>query len=170
MRGGDWPACRKISREYLLDKDLTIGGHKDKIMNSMKKADINIQETIQRLRDLLAEEKGVLFAYLHGSIVQADEFRDVDIGVYLVDSVARSTDGADYEISLSLRLEKGLGLPVDVKILNNAPLSFQYHVSRGILFLDRNPSIRENFLQRTWSGYFDFLPLARIYLEELTRA
>jgi hypothetical protein len=136
----------------------------------MKKADINIEGAIQKLKDLLAEEREVLFAYLHGSFVQADEFRDVDIGVYLVDSIARSIDRADYEISLSLRLEKELGLPIDVKILNDAPLSFRYHVSRGILFLDRDPSVREDFLQRTWSDYFDFLPLARIYLEELTRA
>ena len=92
------------------------------------------------------------------------------MAVYITPGTAREVDVADYEISHSLRLEKVLGLPVDVKILNDAPLSFRYHVSRGILLLNRDDSIREDFLRRTWSEYFDFLPLSRIYLEELTRA
>jgi len=119
---------------------------------------------------LLGTRIDVYLAYLHSSFVQGEEFRDVDVAVFLGAGAPRSTDDVEYEISLSLRLEKELGLPVDVKILNNAPLAFRYHASRGTLLLTRDESVREDFLNRTWSEYFDFLPLSRIYQEELTRA
>ena len=111
-----------------------------------------------------------VFAYLHGSFVQGEEFRDVDVAVFLNDTVTRTTDDVELEISLSLKLEKELALPVDIKILNHAPLSFRYHASRGMLLLTKDESTRESFLNKTWSEYFDFQPLSRIYLEDLTRA
>jgi predicted nucleotidyltransferase len=149
---------------------LTPEGYEDKIKSSMNKADVDIQGVVQKLKDSLAREKKVIFAYLHGSFVHQDEFNDVDVAVYIYSSPGEMIDVADYEVSLSLRLEEALNLPVDVKVLNEAALSFRYHVSRGLLLLSRDDSIREDFLQRTWSEYLDFLPLSRIYLEELTRA
>jgi predicted nucleotidyltransferase len=136
----------------------------------MKKTEINFGRTVQKLKDFLSERDEVVFAYIHGSFVQGEEFQDVDVAVFVADGAPRSTDDIEYEISLSLRLEKELGLPVDVKILNNAPLAFRYHASRGTLLLTRDESVREDFLDRTWSEYFDFLPLSRIYQDELTRA
>jgi predicted nucleotidyltransferase len=136
----------------------------------MKKTEINFGRTIQKLKDFLSERDEVVFAYLHGSFVQGEEFQDVDVAVFLADGAPRSTDDVEYEISLSLGLDKKLGLPVDIKILNRAPLSFRYHALRGTLLLTRDESAREDFLNRTWSEYFDFLPLSRIYQEELTRA
>jgi predicted nucleotidyltransferase len=136
----------------------------------MKKTEINFGRTVQKLKDFLSERDEVVFAYIHGSFVQGEEFQDVDVAVFVADGAPRSTDDIEYEISLSLQLEKELGLPVDVKILNNAPLAFRYHASRGTLLLTRDESVREDFLDRTWSEYFDFLPLSRIYQDELTRA
>jgi len=136
----------------------------------MEKKEIDFAAKVQELKDQLTGRKDIIFAYLHGSFVQGEEFQDVDVAVFLADGAPRSTDDIEYEISLSLRLEKELGLPVDVKILNNAPLSFRYHASRGTLLLTRDESVRESFLNRTWGEYFDFLPLSRIYAEELSRA
>lgn len=149
---------------------MTVEGYEDKIKIGMNKADVDIQGVVQKLKGSLSAEKAVVFAYLHGSFVHQDEFNDVDVAVYIYSSPGEMVDTTDYEVSLSLRLEEALNLPVDVKVLNEAPLSFRYHVSRGLLLLSGDDSIREDFLQRTWSEYFDFLPLSRIYLEELTRA
>jgi len=143
---------------------------RDRIEIIMNKKEIDFGRTVQELKDILSERDDVVFAYLHGSFVQGEEFRDVDVAVFLAGGSVRLHDDVEYEISLSLKLEKKLGLPVDVKILNNAPLGFRYHASRGTLLLTRDESARESFLNRTWSQYFDFLPLSRIYLEELTRA
>jgi len=136
----------------------------------MKTSETDYEGSVRKLKSLLAPHDEIVFAYLHGSFLLKAAFRDVDIAVFLAPGAARPSDDVEYEIALSLRLEKALGLPVDVKILNRAPLSFRYHASRGILLLSRDESTREDFLRRTWSEYFDFARQARIYQEELTRA
>jgi len=45
-------------------------------------------------------------------------------------------------------------------------LSFRYHATKGKLILDGDEIIREDFLCRTWSDYFDFMPVLKIYLRE----
>jgi len=40
-------------------------------------------------------------------------------------------DLLEYELSLSSVLEGMIRLPVDVKILNQAPIAFRYEVTRG---------------------------------------
>ena len=136
----------------------------------MKKKEVDFRGIVQKLKDCLSERNDIVFAYLHGSSIQGEEFGDVDVAVFLDDSVRQLNDDVEYEISLSLQLEKALRLPVDVKILNHAPLGFRYHATQGSLLLTRDELVREDFLSRTWSDYFDFLPLSRIYQKELTRA
>jgi uncharacterized protein len=135
----------------------------------VKKRQIGLEDSVLKLKGLLAPFEEIVFAYLHGSFVKGGAFRDVDIAVFLRPGAPPLSDDVEYEISLSLRLEKTLGLPADVKILNRAPLSFRYHASRGTLLLSRDESVREDFLSRTWSEYFDFARLARIYQEDLSR-
>ena len=137
---------------------------------NMKKSEIDFEGAVQKLKDFLSDCEDIVFAYLHGSFVEGEEFRDVDVAVFLAGGTVRSRDDVEYEISLSLRLGKEMGLPLDVKLLNEAPLSFRYHASRGMLLMTKDESSREEFLNRTWGEYFDFLPLSRIYREEMTRA
>jgi len=136
----------------------------------MKKKEIDSKATVQVLKEFLQARKEIIFAYLHGSFIQGREFCDVDVAVFLRTHGLGLTDEVEYEISLSLQLEKKLGFPVDIKILNNAPLGFRYHATKGMLLFSQDESVREDFLVKTWSEYFDFLPLSRIYQEELTRA
>jgi predicted nucleotidyltransferase len=135
----------------------------------MKKNEIDVERTMDIIRKFLVGREEIVFAYLHGSFIQNEEFRDVDVAVFLADGATRPLDGVDYEISLSLGLEKATGLPVDVKLLHDAPLSFRYQASRGVLLMTRDESVREEFLNKTWGEYFDFVPLSRIYREEMTR-
>jgi len=130
----------------------------------------NKQKVIQKLKSILFEEEKVIFAYLHGSFLSEDEFNDIDIALYLAEKRAKKIDPVDFEISLSLRIEKYIKIPVDVKLLNFAPLSFRYHTSHGYLLFSRDDLIREEFLCRTWSEYFDFKPIAKIYLMEYLSA
>ena len=128
------------------------------------------EQTIQRLKDLLSKSKEILFVYLHGSFLEQSEFNDVDIALYLDEESITRIDPFDYEISLSLLLEKEIGLPVDVKTLNFAPLCFKYQASCGRLLFSRNELKREEFLCSVWSEYFDFQPIAKIYLKEALNA
>jgi len=124
-------------------------------------------EVIQQLKGVLSKEKEILFAYLHGSFLSKGKFNDVDIALYLDEKSMKEIEPVDFEISLSLKIEKAIRLPVDVKILNFAPLSFGYRTSLGYLLFSRNELKREEFLCKTWSEYFDFLPLSLLYLKEV---
>jgi len=124
----------------------------------------------KKIKEIIRSEKEILFAYLHGSFLEKEKYRDIDMGVYLDEKKIMGIDIVDYEIALSLKLEKKLRMPVDVKVINFAPLSFKYNVSCGLLLFSRDESKREEFLSRTWGEYFDFLPVSKIYLKEVLSA
>ena len=121
---------------------------------------------IHQLKKVVCEEKDILFAYLHGSFLEESGFNDIDIALYAEEKIVKRISVVDFEISLSLKIEKIIRQPVDMKLLNTAPLAFKYQASRGRLLFSRDEIKREEFLCRTWSGYFDFLPLSRVYLKE----
>lgn len=133
----------------------------------MKIQEIDKQKIMRKLQNLLSKEEIIIFAYSHGSFLKENEFNDVDIALYLDEKIAKKINPVDIEISHSLKLEKYLTVPVDIKILNCAPLSFRYHASRGYLLFSRDELIREEFLCRTWGEYFDFKPVSKIYLKEI---
>src|SRR3990170_4031006 len=84
-----------------------------------------------RLRERLAARPEVRFAYLHGSVLGADRFGDVDVAVSVDRESPSAPDPTTYELDLEAVLERGLGLPVDVRVVEEAPPSFRYAVTRG---------------------------------------
>ena len=77
----------------------------------------------------------------------------------------------DYELSLEIEIEDRVGYPIDIRILNNAPLSFcQNVIRRGQVILERDANVREEFMGKTLKQYFDFAPFRRRYLKESTNA
>lgn len=75
----------------------------------------------QRLRRLLEARPEIAFAYLHGSFVDRVRYSDVDIAVYLDPPVV---EPFDYEMEVSAALTLAVRVPVDVHVLNGAPLGF----------------------------------------------
>jgi predicted nucleotidyltransferase len=132
----------------------------------MKQKGLEKDKIIESLWERLSEDKRIIFAYAHGSFLDGYDFNDIDVAIFLSQKKEVDTDPVDLEISLSLELEKSIRLPIDVKILNDAPLGFCYHATKGMLILSRDENIREEFLCRTWSAYFDFRPVSKIYLQE----
>jgi predicted nucleotidyltransferase len=131
----------------------------------------NKLKIIEKLKSAISEEKDILFAYLHGSFLNNEEnYKDIDIGLYLNENILSKIDHIDYEISFSLRLEKIIGIPVDIKILNFSPICFKYNVSLGYLLFSCDEEKREEFLCKVWDEYFDFLPISKIYLKEVLDA
>jgi hypothetical protein len=77
----------------------------------------------------------------------------------------------DFELELENRLEKAIKYPVDVRILNRAPISFSQNVFRtGRVIIDKNPNMRADFEGRILKQYFDFSPFQQRYLQEVTNA
>lgn len=124
-------------------------------------------EITRSVRELLASREEVRFACLHGSFVEPQGFRDVDLAVWVDPDRVPRDRVLEYECELSAWLERSIPLPIDAKVLNYAPLSFQYAVTRGEPIHVRDEEAWFAFRERTWREYWDFAPLARQVLEDL---
>ena len=110
-----------------------------------------------RLTAELEKEPAVAFAYLHGSLLDSEAVHDVDVGLYLRESDAES--GAAIASTLSGQMAAVAGLPVDVRVLNEAPLFFVYHVLRGRLLVCRDEDLLTSKLEDVARRYLDLAPL-----------
>lgn len=127
------------------------------------------QKLIKKLREALESEDIILFAYIHGSFMESRVFRDIDIAIYLKD-IARKVQ-LDYELKLEGKLEQKVGIPVDLRVLNNAPPSFCYMViKKGCKVAIHDDHKRVEFESRVIKEYLDFLPHRERLLREIINA
>lgn len=77
---------------------------------------------ICRLAAELEKESSVSFAYLHGSLLDSETVHDIDVGLYVCESEVER--GSAIALELSARLAAVAGVPVDVRVLNEAPRAF----------------------------------------------
>ena len=117
---------------------------------------------LRGLRRLLEGVEGIVFAYVHGSFVELDTFRDVDVALWVEDS----GEAFNYAVDLSAKLEAEVGVPVDVRVLNDAPLPFKRHVfTRGELLVSFDDGFRLRVLDETLRRYFDLKELNRVVVK-----
>ena len=92
----------------------------------------NKKKIVQEIKTHLYGREELMFAYIHGSFIREEAFRDIDIALY----VRGSMNELFLESDLSYDLSRKTGHPVDVKIINAAPVAFQIVVLRDekILF------------------------------------
>jgi uncharacterized protein len=112
-----------------------------------------------RLSAELEKESGIAFAYLHGSLLDSDAVHDVDVGLYMHESEVGK--GSAIASELSARLAAAAGVPVDVRVLNDAPLSFIYHVLRGRLLACHDDDLLTSTIEDVARRYLDLAPLLR---------
>lgn len=120
---------------------------------------------IRIIKGILKVHKEISFACLHGSFNAPGPFSDIDIAVYLT----RVPDfPLEYELHMEGELMGALGrYLIDVRILNNAPLSFRYNVIRyGKNLIVNNQDERADFQENTLTRFFDFAPHRNAYLKE----
>jgi predicted nucleotidyltransferase len=134
-------------------------------VKSSKQLESNKKAIEIKLRKALRKYAEISFAYLHGSFVKEDGFKDIDVAVY-VKELPPSV--LEYELQLETALMEVVDkFTVDVRVLNTSPLSFRYHVIKsGILLVVRNDDERADFQEATLSRYFDFAPYRNLYLRE----
>ncbi len=121
----------------------------------------------QELTALLRERSEVLFAYLHGSFVEGIPYHDVDVAVYLDPDFFQQTDAFDYEMGLSARLTLAIHVPVDVHVLNRAPLGFRHSALKGELLLAQDEDFLADYIERVGWDYMQFFYYTREYLFEV---
>lgn len=126
------------------------------------------QEIIATLKAELQQDARIIFAYVYGSFVDQEMpyFRDIDIGIY-VDKVSVN-QFMDYAINLSLALESVLKkYPIDVVILNDAPLNLVFKITQGELLFIRDEDLWTDFVTKVWSLHNDHAITSRHILGEI---
>jgi len=124
----------------------------------------NAQQIQEVVRDYFAaDDRGVAVVYLFGSAARrSDDFRDVDVAILLREEPPPGLDGLC--LDMGAELEGRLGVPVDLVVLNRAPVDLVHRVLRdGILLLDRDSSLRIRFEVKARNEYFDLEPVLRRY-------
>lgn len=118
----------------------------------------------------LEKQNEIFFGYLHGSFAEGRSFKDIDVAVFVDEEAIPKERALDFEMSTSIKLEKEVKLPIDVKVINYAPLGFQYHCTTGLLIMCKDDDLRVDFLTRVRSLYFDFKPSSERFLLEMLYA
>lgn len=135
----------------------------------MKQAALEEKKAIiEKVRTFFKKRAEIIFAYLYGSFSEGWPFKDVDIGVYVNEEKIPKDEALEYELRISAQGEiETRVIPLDVRVINYAPVGLKYHITKGILLFSRNEELRCDFLENTWRKYFDLLPKRKQILLDL---
>ena len=117
----------------------------------------------QRLAARLANEPGLVAAYLFGSQARGTGgvHSDVDVGIWLA---SRPTRFEDARYALAGELEGLIGKPVDLVVMNSASPDLIHRILRdGEILVDVDRSQRIRFEVHARNQYFDTQPLRDAY-------
>jgi predicted nucleotidyltransferase len=124
------------------------------------------ERIVARLKRELEARSEIVLALLHGSFPRDGAYRDIDVAVWLDPARLSRDERFRYALDLSVGLHVQLRYPIDVRVLNDAPLSFRYHALQGHPLVARDEGFLDELRARTWDDYLDFRPFARQYLRE----
>jgi predicted nucleotidyltransferase len=116
---------------------------------------------------LLESRPNLLFAMLYGSAAAGEPFHDLDIALYVDRVKAPASEDLTLAFALADQLEAVSPYPIDVHVINDAPLGFRYNVSKCLPLLINDEEAYFHFLERTWDDYLDFYPVAMQYIRDL---
>jgi predicted nucleotidyltransferase len=111
---------------------------------------------LQRLSESLATRGDIAFAYTHGSFLRDEGFHDIDVAVWATDRADPRTD-----LDVAAELARAVAYPVDVRVVNEAPVAFLFHVFRGHPLAVHDERLLADLIERTARTYHDRAPLVR---------
>ena len=107
----------------------------------------------------MLKDERVVFAYVYGSFVKEQSFRDIDIGIYVKDPEENPfVISSDVKTQLSRAVKREnmdfTADQFDVQIINHAPFTFLKRVFKeGILLVDHDPELRTDLVEYVSSKY-----------------
>ncbi|VVB71774.1 Uncharacterised protein [uncultured archaeon] len=131
------------------------------------------KDLMQKIGQIVGSYPEVLAAYVFGSFLEKDDFRDIDVALLL------SGNPTSYQavklamhIGSDLDLKLHIGRDFDVRILNNAHPEFQYEVVKtGVAVYSRSDRDRFDWEAEVISTYLDLKEMYDYYDREyLARA
>lgn len=117
-----------------------------------------------------AKPDGIVCAYLYGSQArnEAHPGSDVDVAVLFRQTPPATLEGLGFDLKGAL--ERALSLPVDLVVLNRAPLDLVHRVLRdGVLVVEHDRPARVRFEVRRRNEYLDLLPYLHEYRHAASR-
>jgi predicted nucleotidyltransferase len=127
------------------------------------------QLIFDQISAFLNSRDDILFVYVHGSFVREEKFADIDIGIFLREPARLNP--LNLELELETALQSLTQFPVDLRVLNFAPLGFVYNVIKeSILVIDKEADLRADFEGKIFKKYLDFAAYRKRYLKEIAHA
>jgi predicted nucleotidyltransferase len=111
------------------------------------------ERIVNLIKKVLTKDSRLVFAYVYGSFVTEESFRDIDIGIYMNNREENPfVISSDIKTQLSHLFKKeGLSFTADhfdVKVINDAPFTFLKRVFKeGILLIDNDPDLRTDIIE-----------------------
>jgi hypothetical protein len=126
------------------------------------------EDVFQRIRGVVSTLSSLRIAYVYGSFLSRDDFRDIDIALLLDEQTSR--DSFDrYAADAGDRIEEALGFRYgcDVRILNELPVWLGFEVIRtGIPLFVQNEEDRIDFETKMTVEYLDIRSLYDLFDHE----
>ena len=130
------------------------------------------KEVMDEIGKIVSGFDDVSAAYVFGSFIHHDDFNDIDVAL-LISKELNPYTRFKFEMRVARELERRIKprFEFDVKILNHAPIEFQYEVlkkGKAVFLRDRTENVE--YESETISNYLDFQTTAE-YLNKkfLTR-
>jgi len=121
-------------------------------------------DEVDRVRVRLAEELSrlpeVAAAFLHGSFRDGLPFRDVDVAIFLHEGSEELREPWTWEAKAAVSLTQAIGLPVDLRVVNDAPLGVLFHTTDGDLCWAYDEAALADRVEAIRLRYYDFQPFA----------
>ncbi len=122
------------------------------------------EKIIGRLADFIKGRQEISFAYIYGSFAEGLPFHDIDLGIYVAG--IKEEEVTMYALELAQDISRMEHIPVDIRVLNYAPVLFLYHVFKGHLVFERNEDIRIDLAHKTIQRYLDIKPIIHKGIKE----
>jgi len=126
------------------------------------------ERIVNRIRDVMASFPSLRVAYLYGSFLSRDDFRDIDIAL-LADEPGCQDDPLTYASRVADALGRALVFryECDVRVINHEPVWFRYEViSSGRAVFVRDEDDRIDFETRVLVEYQDIKSMYDLFDRE----
>lgn len=117
-------------------------------------------QLIKQIAEVCENDDRVVFAYLYGSAVESDNYRDIDIAVFM-----RNCDNPfmlTSDLKHKLFIKTGINADMfDIQIINDIPakgdvfslLYLKNIFNNGLLIVDKLPVMRADFIEQYGTKY-----------------